>query len=272
MAESGSDEHAVVAVRALSMHPSSSFAYNEKRICTRVCLFMKMGGFAFYMAGATTCASRNATFITTATFIAYCFMLAGMFASICNLTRHEYALYKKYGTMFNSINEFKAWKIQQMPNLKYLFDVIELVIKLCFFMAAWPLTFSMHDDYGTFSMCELSMTVFKIHVILLCIVYLLVIFAGACLYIKFHSFYSAYTHARSTPDAHIVHPIESFYFIDDQTECCICLDKNAESWTMTRCAHSFHSKCISNWTQTNVSCPVCRTRLDQNQDQNQDQN
>ena len=264
MVDAEPDEHAVVVVRALSMNPNTSFVYNEKRICNRVCLCVKVGGFAFYTAGAITCANRNAMFVTNATFIAYSIMLIGMFASICNLTRREYAFYKKYGIMFHSINEFNAWKIQQITNLKYLFEVIELVIKLCFFVSAWPLTFSMHDDdHDAFSICELSMTVFKIHVIALLTVYLLVIVAGACIYINFHRFYTAYTRARSTSDVHGVHPTESFYFIDDQTECCICLEKNAEMWTMTRCAHSFHRKCLSNWTHTNVTCPVCRTPLNQ---------
>ena len=241
-----------------------AFFYNEKRICTRLCLCMKVGGFAFYTAGAITCAKRN-----DAPFIAYCSMLVGMFATICNSARYECAFYKKYGTTFNSIHDFNAWKLQQMPNLRYLFEMIEHVITCCFFVKAWPLQFPTHDDdpHSTVSICELSMTVFKIQVIARFVVYLLALVFVVCMYVSFRNFHTAYNHAPAhaqTNAAHDVHPIESFYFMDAQTECCICLDKTAEMWTMTRCAHSFHRKCLSSWTQTTETCPVCRTPLNQN--------
>jgi hypothetical protein len=269
MVEEESDEH--VVVRALSFYPA--FVYDETRICDRLCLFMKMGGFAFYTAGAIACVNRNdASFIPRAPFITYCFMLVGMFASICNLTRYEYAFYKKYGTMFNSIQEFSAWKIQQMPGLRYLFEVIERVIACCFFVTVWPLQFPVHDDHDAFSICELSMTVFKIQVITMFAVYSLVLFFFVCIYVGFRNFPTVHAeaHTRATSDTDA--PMESFYFIDQQTECCICLDTNANLWTITRCAHSFHRGCLSIWTQTNATCPVCRTHLTQNQTQNQNQN
>lgn len=268
MVEEESEEHTAIVVGVLSMHPS--FVYDENRICDRLCLFMKMGGFAFYMAGAIACVNRNdASFIPRAPFITYCSMLVGMFASICNLTRYEYAFYKKYGTTFNSIQEFNAWKIQQMPDLRQLFTVIETVILSCFFVTVWPLQFPVHDDHGAFSMCELSMTVFKIQVITLFAVYLIALVFFVFIYVSIRSFstMSADADTRATTDAHVVPPMESFYFIDEQTECCICLDTNENIWTMTRCAHSFHRECLSIWTQTNVTCPVCRTRLNQSQNQ-----
>ena len=235
------NEHAVV-VGGLG---APAFFYNEKRICTRLCLCMKVGGFAFYTAGAITCVSRN-----DAPFIAYCSMLVGMFASICNWARYECAFYNIYGTQFNSAHEFNAWKVRQMPNLRYWFVVIERGIACCFFVTAWPLRFPTSDS------CELSMTVFKIHVIALFAVYSLALVFFACIYVSFRSFHTV------NADAHPP-PMESFYFIDEQNECCICLDKTADTWTMTRCAHPFHRACLSNWTQTTATCPVCRTRLDQ---------
>lgn len=269
MVEEASDEHVVVG--PLSFYPA--FVYDEKRICNRLCLFMKMCGFVFYTAGAITCANRNdASFMAHAPFITYCFMLVGMFASICNLTRYEYAFYKKYGTIFSSIQEFKAWKLQQMPGLRHLFTVIESVILSCFFVTVWPLQFPISDEndpHSTVSICELSMTVFKIQVVTILTVYLIALVFIACMYVSIMSFPILYAdaHTRATTP-----PIESFYFVDEQTECCICLDTNANLWTMTRCAHSFHRECLSNWTQTNVTCPVCRTRLNQNQTQSQNQN
>jgi hypothetical protein len=255
MAEEDPDNHPAGVVGGLGA--LSPFFYNKKRICTRLCLFMKLGGFAFYTAGAITCVNRN-----DAPFIAYCSMLVGMFASICNWARYECAFYKIHGTQFNSAHEFNAWKVRQMPNLRHWFDVIERVITCCFFVKAWPLQFPISDS------CELSMTFFKIHVIALFAVYLIALVFFVCIYVSFRSFHTAYVYANA--QANTVHdattpPMESFYFKDDQTECCICLDKTAEMWAMTRCAHSFHRKCLSNWTQTTATCPVCRTRLDQNQ-------
>jgi len=200
-----------------------------------------------------TCASRN-----DAPFIAYCSMLVGMFASICNWVRYEFAFFKIFGTQFNSVDEFNAWKVQQMPNLRHWFTVIEHVILSCFFATAWPLQFPVSDS------CELSMTVFKIHVIALFTVYLLAVVFCVCMYVSLRSFHVVYE-VYANADAHNVvpPPMETFYFIDEQTECCICLDKTADTWTMTRCAHSFHRACLSNWTQTTATCPVCRTSLDQ---------
>lgn len=247
------DEHAVVIESVGALSP---FVYNEKRICARLCLCVKVGGFAFYTAGAITCVNRN-----DAPFIAYCSMLVGMFASICNSARYECAFYKIYRTSFDSTHDFNAWKVRQMPTIRYLFEGIERVITCCFFVKAWPLQFPIHDS------CELSMTVFKIQIIVLFVVYLLALVFVVCMYVSFRNFHTAYNHTNSHAQTNDVHPIESFYFMDAQTECCICLDKTAELWTMTRCAHSFHRKCLSNWTQTTTTCPVCRTRLDQDQDQ-----
>jgi hypothetical protein len=251
-------EHAVVIESVGALSP---FVYNKKRICTRMCLCAKVGGFAFYTAGAITCANRN-----DAPFIAYCAMLVGMFATICNSARYECAFYKIYRTSFDSIHDFNAWKVRQMPTLRYLFEVIERVITCCFFVKAWPLQFPIRDDdpHSTVSICELSMTVFKIQIVALFVIYLLALVFVVCMYVSFRSFHIVYAHAHANPV--VPPPMESFCFIDEQTECCICLDKTADTWSMTRCAHSFHRKCLSNWTQTNATCPVCRTRLDLNQD------
>ena len=247
-------EHAVVIESVGALSP---FVYNEKRICARLCLCVKVGGFAFYTAGAITCAKRN-----DAPFIAYCSMLVGMFATICNSARYECAFYKIHGTQFNSAHDFNAWKVRQMPTIRYLFEGIERVITCCFFVKAWPLQFPIRDS------CELSMTVFKIQIVSLFVIYLLALVFVVCMYVSFRNFHTAYNNTNSHAHANPVvpPPMESFCFIDEQTECCICLDKTADTWYMTRCAHSFHRKCLSNWTQTTATCPVCRTRLDLNQD------
>ena len=47
-----------------------------------------------------------------------------------------------------------------------------------------------------------------------------------------------------------------------QTICSICLDeysKSKQNIKYLKCLHCFHSECINKWTQTNKSCPLCRT-------------
>ena len=47
-------------------------------------------------------------------------------------------------------------------------------------------------------------------------------------------------------------------------ECTICLlNYNEETKKATECHHIFHQECIDRWLQTNNSCPLCRTCLQQ---------
>jgi len=47
-------------------------------------------------------------------------------------------------------------------------------------------------------------------------------------------------------------------------ECTICLlQYTEETKKTTECNHTFHDECIGRWLQTNNSCPLCRTVLNQ---------
>ena len=47
-------------------------------------------------------------------------------------------------------------------------------------------------------------------------------------------------------------------------ECTICLlQYTEETKKTTECNHIFHDECIGRWLQTNNSCPLCRTVLNQ---------
>lgn len=49
-----------------------------------------------------------------------------------------------------------------------------------------------------------------------------------------------------------------------QSECTICLlNYTEETKKITDCNHIFHDECIGRWLQTNNSCPLCRTVLNQ---------
>jgi hypothetical protein len=59
------------------------------------------------------------------------------------------------------------------------------------------------------------------------------------------------------------------YNLSTNTDCTICRcnlnndsiyasDKNIESYVITGlCGHSFHYECITPWTKTQNSCPIC---------------
>ena len=44
-------------------------------------------------------------------------------------------------------------------------------------------------------------------------------------------------------------------------ECVICLKNNKKFYKLKRCNHSFHKKCIIQWFEKSLSCPICRTRI-----------
>mgnify|MGYP006089497965 FL=1 len=51
---------------------------------------------------------------------------------------------------------------------------------------------------------------------------------------------------------------------DDGLDCCICLDKfveNGES-VVLKCNHRFHTNCIINWFEQELTCPLCRRNTD----------
>lgn len=53
------------------------------------------------------------------------------------------------------------------------------------------------------------------------------------------------------------------------SDCYICLDKckDGEESCQLPCGHAFDKACIEQWIKSNDSCPVCRTKLDQNRPQ-----
>ena len=50
----------------------------------------------------------------------------------------------------------------------------------------------------------------------------------------------------------------------EDEQCPICWDnfeKNQQLMKIQACQHNFHRNCLSQWTQRNQSCPVCRARI-----------
>jgi len=40
-------------------------------------------------------------------------------------------------------------------------------------------------------------------------------------------------------------------------ECIICLDNKEIEWITLECRHEYHKKCIHDWIQVRMICPVC---------------
>jgi hypothetical protein len=46
----------------------------------------------------------------------------------------------------------------------------------------------------------------------------------------------------------------------ESNECSICLEKIINKLTLP-CGHQFHSDCILDWFEKELSCPICRIKL-----------
>ena len=52
--------------------------------------------------------------------------------------------------------------------------------------------------------------------------------------------------------------------IEKDEECPICYatgNPSDSDWTRTQCGHAFHTACLTAWTATNSTCPMCRTPI-----------
>jgi len=253
------------------------FIYDDRRFCTKLYIFFKFIGLIFYMISLPMCYKPNF----------YIIMIVAMFLSIINSIRYEYAHFKRYGTIFSSINEYDIWKKEQYPKSRVFFSTIELVIKIVFFAKTFP------PQFEFMSLCEIGESIFKIHIFILFTVYAITfvismyILSSIYLYNYCHSI-SIIQHnavpgsgsgSGSVPGSGSssgsgpssgsgsVPGSVSFPFpilvIDNQNEeCCICLDiDNIQIWSILPCGHKFHGSCISTWLLTNQSCPVCRLHM-----------
>ena len=159
------------------------------------------------------------------------------------------------------------WKNAQWPRSRIIFSLLELGIKIACFMQTYPPRFEFYDA------CHIGQSFLKIHTILLSLLYGLLSF----LFILFYCCTCTYIHPvnRITSSRHLVATISpsnatispsnatitAIAIIDDQTECCICLDKTAQSWSALPCGHTFHHSCILTWINYRDSCPICRTHI-----------
>jgi hypothetical protein len=133
-----------------ALYPAA-FVYDDRRSCSKLCIFLKLMGLLFYTSTLTTCGKPDLYFLII--------IVKGL--SALNGVRYEYAHYKRYGTVFLSLAEFELWKKEQWPKTKAFFSVAELAIKIVFFIKTFPPQFEFHN------LCNYGESVFKIHIIAL---------------------------------------------------------------------------------------------------------
>jgi hypothetical protein len=231
--------------------------YNEKRLGAKTFIFLKTLGLAFYTTTLTTCSTQTTLFIC---------MIVTMAGSIINGMRYEYAHFKKCGHLFTSPHEYKQWKASLWPKSRLFFSIIELIMKIEFFIKSFP------SDITFYSACDVGQSVLKLHSLLLFILYaFLTIACTILLGFSLCNFTFMYgntinngnrsnnnNNSNSNSNSNIDAVLTIVVPFDHERECCICLDKNIQPWSALPCGHTFHQTCILTWTNYHQTCPVCR--------------
>lgn len=235
--------------------PRSLFIYDDNRFFSKLYVTFKFIGLVVYSTTLTTCERPDFFMI----------MIGFMFSSTLNSLRYEYEHYRRYGTMFSSLDEFNTWKNDLWPKSRMLFSGIELAIKLGYFIKTFP------PEFNFITPCEVGQSIFNIHILALFVLY---IFAGTFSMCIFSSVY-CFDHSRRTTEiepanemgdtgslpAHI--PVAAVVLSQTPNEeCCICLDvDDVQTWVILPCGHKFHGSCISRWLPVHYTCPVCRLHI-----------
>ena len=224
------------------------FVYNETRSCAKVCTFLKLLGFVFYSSTLPTCSVN--------TLLIICMLVAAL-VSLVNSARYEYAHSRKYGQVF-SVYEFEMWKNAQWPRSRLFCSIVELCIKVAFFIVTYPPRFELYNA------CHVGQSVLKIHILVLSLLYALFGVLSASVFISLYCCIDnnnivVNNNNNIYRSQHI--NVADVAVVDIQAECCICLDKTHQPWKTLPCGHLFHQSCILTWINYHQTCPVCRSVL-----------
>jgi hypothetical protein len=224
------------------------FIYEDYRFFSKTYVFLKLVGLTIYLATLTRCDDDK--FYNT--------MIVFMCLASMNSLRYEHKHLQQYGTIFSSIEEFKEWKKSLWPRSRIVFSIIELGIKIGYFIKSFPPEFSFNN------LCDTGESIFKIHILVLLSIYVVSGILCICL------LSTSYCYSSSRPamviqninvdsPIHITIPIPISVINSQNEECCICLDNNnSQPWSMLLCGHKFHDSCISSWLLQQQKCPICR--------------
>jgi len=219
------------------------FIYNDHRILTKFYIIFKFISLIFYIITLSTCNIHEF----------YIFMIFFMFLATINSARYEYKLYKRYGTIFNSEQDFELWKKEQWSKSRLVFSFIEFIIKIIFYIEKYPPLFTFNN------FCEIGESIYKIHIIILFLTYIFIGIISICL---MSSIYILSLKSNLYKNINISYTIQLLKNNEHNEECCICMDlNNIQSWSVLPCGHKFHNLCISQWLRNNISCPVCRHNI-----------
>ena len=243
--------------------PRTDFIYDDRRSFSKVYIFCKYIGIVFYISTLPPCDKPIFTV-----------MVGLMFLSTMNSARYEFAHYRKYGTRFSSVAEFKTWKSQQYPRSRLVFSLCELGLKIGYSITTFP----PHFDFSFGTLCAMGESILHVHMLVLFMLYTIVsvfsmylIYSGCCFDFTYN-----HTHPANRLRNHVlvqdrvqdrVRPLDAVAVevavavsVSSNEECCICLDNdNEQPWGVLPCRHTFHAACITRWVATQQpNCPVCR--------------
>jgi hypothetical protein len=225
------------------------FVYNESRKCQKSLLFTKCLFLLFHLFSFGVCfenIEKNKLGYYSAT-------LLTIFLSTCNKIRYEYSHTANYGRIFTSPAEFVAWKKQQIiPYLKYSLDFLEYGFHILFLIQTWSFIIDFNKS---------ELILYRVSCLFLHLYTILNLFIWICVFILICSSSLFSTWSSLPENANHSQQGRIEVFVDEDIECCICMDKNSQEWIRTQCNHSFHRECLNNWTNTNNTCPICRKIL-----------
>jgi hypothetical protein len=231
------------------------FVYNDTRLFSKMYVGLKLLGGIVYANTLTWCTGSSFYFY-------YMSMLVTMAISTANSARYEYCHYKRYGTSFYTAHEFQAWKMALLPKSRLVFSVVELVLKVGYFIFTFPPRFEFINR------CTAGETIFKIHILGLTLIYTVsgIFSAGLLISIYCCRIGTPPLHPHPHPRHHVARhvamiPIQFRASEYEHECCCICLEGASQSslaWSMLVCGHKFHTACISNWLTSHKTCPICR--------------
>lgn len=227
---------------------TSQFIYNEKRIFSKIYVFFKLLGLIFYATLLFLCNTSDFFVI----------MITFMFFSTLNNFRYEYQHYRRYNTIFSSIDEFNIWKKELFPKSRIFFSSIEGIIKMIFFIKNFPPQFYFQN------FCEIGDSIFKIHILVLFSIYIIVGLFSITILCSIYCYENYQENQTRIIQHEIISLSISFpiLIINNNEECSICLDNgNINNWSILPCGHKFHHSCILIWLSTNQSCPICRLHI-----------
>lgn len=242
--------------------PVSYFIYEDHRFFSKMYVLIKSFGLVLYVTTLTRCTDP----------LFYIIMNGVMCLSITNSARYEYRHYQRLGTRFTSIQEYDQWKSSLWPKTRIVFSTAELTIKVVYFVQTFPPQFEFSNA------CNSGKSIFMIHVFAVLFIYFISCIFTTWIYCCVYSPNTAPTNSAVNADTSVSIHIASYHVPiqfpgatpPPDNECCICLDSNESSTSMTTsplpwvelpCKHMFHRECVSRWLVTHDTCPVCRLNV-----------